>query len=244
MNLSLVIISQGLQNSANYFANRLNELAEDIMKIEALPDDEHAETMYHHHKRVSQERGIEDGTADLFIGTLFGGAAIAGIKALSPYAKKLIVELAERGKSKTAGAGQAGSKDVSHGFSLRDINPLGGDRNCVECTIAVDEMLARKAFKSAPITMEKQISYLAKRLGKKMINWLNRDQDQVAEMMKRSGPGSRGVVHSSFKKNDGSTGYHVFNVVNQKGTVRFLDGQSGGAADLSKYKIDKFLRTN
>ncbi|WP_410900999.1 toxin glutamine deamidase domain-containing protein, partial [Pseudoalteromonas sp. SIMBA_162] len=37
---------------------------------------------------------------------------------------------------------------------------------------------------------------------------------------------------------------HVFNVVNQNGTIRFLDGQTGKVVDLSKFTSFKFLRTN
>jgi len=37
---------------------------------------------------------------------------------------------------------------------------------------------------------------------------------------------------------------HMFNVVNQGGVVRFLDGQVGGAAALEKYDGLYLLRTN
>ena len=57
------------------------------------------------------------------------------------------------------------------------------------------------------------------------------------------GKGARGIVYASFD-DGGKTAYHYFNVVNQGGTVRFLDGRAGGGADLGKYTIEKFLRTN
>lgn len=47
--------------------------------------------------------------------------------------------------------------------------------------------------------------------------------------MKAAGSGARGIVFGSRAGKPG----HFFNVVNQNGTVRFLDGQSGGSADLA-----------
>lgn len=37
---------------------------------------------------------------------------------------------------------------------------------------------------------------------------------------------------------------HVFNVVNQNGVARFLDGQTGKPANLSNFKTLQLLRTN
>ncbi|WP_072061670.1 toxin glutamine deamidase domain-containing protein [Pectobacterium brasiliense] len=59
--------------------------------------------------------------------------------------------------------------------------------------------------------------------------------------MTNAGSGSRGIVYGSYCV--GQPG-HVFNVVNQNGVVRFLDGQSGKAADLSQFKSFQLLRTN
>lgn len=55
------------------------------------------------------------------------------------------------------------------------------------------------------------------------------------------GSGVRGIVYGSY--GPGQPG-HVFNVVNQNGTTRFLDGQTGKVADLSKFALFKFLRAN
>jgi filamentous hemagglutinin len=56
-----------------------------------------------------------------------------------------------------------------------------------------------------------------------------------------AGPGARGIVFGS--RGSGEVG-HVFNAVNQKGVVRFLDGQTGQAASLEGYKSFQLLRTN
>lgn len=63
----------------------------------------------------------------------------------------------------------------------------------------------------------------------------------VSEAMSAAGPGSRGIVFGS--RGSGEVG-HVFNVVNQNGVVRFLDGQTGRAASLEGYQSFQLLRTN
>ncbi|MBY8930243.1 hypothetical protein J1G34_14460 [Pseudomonas sp. Wu6] len=37
---------------------------------------------------------------------------------------------------------------------------------------------------------------------------------------------------------------HVFNVVNQNGVVRYLDGQTGKPANMNNFKTLQLLRTN
>lgn len=54
-----------------------------------------------------------------------------------------------------------------------------------------------------------------------------------------AGSGSRGIVFGSRVNEVG----HVFNVANQKGVVRFLDGQTGTAANLEGYEFFRLLRT-
>lgn len=55
-----------------------------------------------------------------------------------------------------------------------------------------------------------------------------------------AGPGARGIVFGS--RGSGEVG-HVFNAVNQGGTVRFLDGQIGGAASFEGFTEFFLLRT-
>lgn len=54
--------------------------------------------------------------------------------------------------------------------------------------------------------------------------------DSIMQQMINAGSGSRGIVFGSY--GPGQPG-HVFNVVNQNGVIRFLDGQTGKPADLS-----------
>ncbi|WP_425273388.1 toxin glutamine deamidase domain-containing protein [Pseudomonas morbosilactucae] len=52
---------------------------------------------------------------------------------------------------------------------------------------------------------------------------------------------ARGIVFGSYGL--GQPG-HVFNVVNQNGVVRYLDGQTGKPANMSNFKTLQLLRTN
>lgn len=65
--------------------------------------------------------------------------------------------------------------------------------------------------------------------------------ESITQQMTNAGSGSRGIVFSSY--GPGQPGY-VFNVVNQKNTVRFLDGQTGKSADLSQFKSLQSLWIN
>lgn len=63
----------------------------------------------------------------------------------------------------------------------------------------------------------------------------------MERQMHNAGDGVRGIVFGP--PGPGEEG-HFFNVVNQKGTVRFLDGQAGGAASPSGHKNFYLMRTN
>lgn len=58
-------------------------------------------------------------------------------------------------------------------------------------------------------------------------------------MLAAAGPGSRGIVFGMRNSGIG----HVFNAANQHGVIRFLDGQTGKAAEISPYIKFQFLRT-
>ncbi|WP_442933462.1 toxin glutamine deamidase domain-containing protein [Micromonospora sp. CPCC 205554] len=97
----------------------------------------------------------------------------------------------------------------------------------MRCSIETDKMLGGKPYKPAPpggpfdaaeITQYSRSVFLhRKKLG------------DMTKAMQRSGPGARGIVVGL--RGPGRQG-HAFNVVNQKGVVRFLDGQIGGPANL------------
>uniref|UniRef100_UPI001F0CC2D0 toxin glutamine deamidase domain-containing protein n=1 Tax=Serratia microhaemolytica TaxID=2675110 RepID=UPI001F0CC2D0 len=65
--------------------------------------------------------------------------------------------------------------------------------------------------------------------------------ENIVQQMIDAGSGARGIVFGSY--GPGLPG-HVFNVVNQNGTIRFLDGQTGKSAVLGQFKSFQLLRTN
>lgn len=64
-------------------------------------------------------------------------------------------------------------------------------------------------------------------------------EQAIEQTMQSAGPGARGIVCG---ERAGDVG-HVFNVVNQNGVVRFLDGQTDRPASLSGYTGFRLLRT-
>lgn len=63
----------------------------------------------------------------------------------------------------------------------------------------------------------------------------------VAEVLSQ-GPGTRGIIFGKEVGNAGAS--HAFNVINDGGVVRFLDGQIAAVPDLTNYHSLAFLRTN
>ncbi len=121
--------------------------------------------------------------------------------------------------------------------AIRAINPGGGAMNCVNCVIATDALLnghPASALLGGPF----RIDVLEQIFGAKFS--AAGVVGKVIEVMLTAGDGSRGIVYGV---REGGVG-HVFNVVNQKGVIRFLDGQIGRAAELSGYTQFRVLRTN
>jgi hypothetical protein len=131
-----------------------------------------------------------------------------------------------------------------HGFTVRDINPTGDTLNCLECTIRVDDLLAgnRPLAAAARATEALDYSILERIYGRQFSGLMS--ADEVTKVMNSGGMGSRGIVFGIPEKITDHTIGHFFNVANQKGVVRFLDGQAGGAADPSKFYRFRILRTN
>ncbi|WP_158101020.1 toxin glutamine deamidase domain-containing protein [Variovorax sp. JS1663] len=65
--------------------------------------------------------------------------------------------------------------------------------------------------------------------------------DSIEQQLISAGNGTRGIVFGS--RDPGRPG-HVFNVVNQNGVIRFLDGQTGREATFNGYAAFRLLRTN
>ncbi|WP_367237058.1 RHS repeat-associated core domain-containing protein [Pseudomonas sp. Rh2] len=129
--------------------------------------------------------------------------------------------------------------------SIKNVNPgypeAGRTHNCVNCSIATDATLAGNPASALPINHTKGVplSILEKQFSSKFGPVIA--PENIAQQMASSGNGARGIVFGSY--GPGQPG-HVFNVINQNGVVRFLDGQTGKPANLSNFKTLQLLRTN
>lgn len=152
-------------------------------------------------------------------------------------------------------AGMASKKQLR----LWKTNIKEGKFNCANCAIAVDNTLAGRPASALPWTYIKRIrdgkvvnlitykegtalTVLEKEYGKKFIK--NMAPDKIRQTLK---PGQRGIVFGYIYGRDMG---HVFNVVNENGVIKFLDGQKKvkmttdtQKADLI-YDIYEFLPTN
>ena len=112
--------------------------------------------------------------------------------------------------------------------SIENVNPgypkQGRTLNCVNCTVATDATLDGRPAQALEST-ETSIRVLERQYGSRFIRV--RSEEQIIQMFQKAGNGKRGIVLVG-QKIEGSRriAYHVFNVANQEGTIRFLDGQT------------------
>ena len=135
------------------------------------------------------------------------------------------------------------SYTTGHGFTLRDINPTGSTSNCLECSIRVDDLLARtRPLSPAGASDVLDFNVLERVFGSKFSDVLS--ADDLLKNLSATSRGDRGIIFAIPEKIDRFTEGHFFNFANQKDIVRFLDGQTGTAADFAKFFKFRFLRTN
>jgi RHS repeat-associated protein len=123
--------------------------------------------------------------------------------------------------------------------SIRNVNPkpgLGRTDNCANCAVATDATLAGRPASALP-GVRTPIQVLEGLFGGV---FRNASIGSIKYGLRSAGNGARGIVYGY--RSDGTA--HVFNAVNQRGIIRFLDGQTGGAASLNGYAGFGFLRTN
>jgi RHS repeat-associated protein len=135
------------------------------------------------------------------------------------------------------------AKKLDNAGSIRNVNPgfpdTGRTTNCVNCAIATDATLKGNPASALPGGVT-SISVLEKTFGGTF--QAVKSKGAIEKTLLAAGNGATGIVYAQIK---GQRVGHVFNVVNQKGTIRFLDGQTGKAVDdFSKLSNLKLLRTN
>ena len=133
--------------------------------------------------------------------------------------------------------------DYGHGFNLSSINKVGGCENCGSTAIATDAMLDGRPASALNnefnqnILVEDMESFFDSKFddGTSLYN--------LRRQMLRAGDGARGIIFGN--RGAGRTG-HYFNIVNQNGVIRLLDGQTGTAPKIfgQRFKYFHLMRTN
>jgi filamentous hemagglutinin len=125
--------------------------------------------------------------------------------------------------------------------SIRNVNPTGGTMNCVNCAIASDATLAGNAASAMPGGVS-SIRVLENTFGGTFQPVSG--EMQIGSILSQSGNGSRGIVFGE-SLTPGAPG-HVFNVLNNNGTIQFLDGQIGGSGlnNFGSFQNFQFLLTH
>ncbi|WP_317440820.1 toxin glutamine deamidase domain-containing protein [Streptomyces collinus] len=114
--------------------------------------------------------------------------------------------------------------------------PLTTGTNCPNTTIATDAKLAGVPLPPAPPGNGLSIAEVQKIYGKTFQPMASKTA--IMGRLQTLGPGARGLV--AAERSGGASG-HVFNVVNDGGVVKFLDGQTGGPASFMERRF--FFRT-
>lgn len=136
------------------------------------------------------------------------------------------------------------------GGSIRNVTPLGVrgtpgfTQHCGNCAIATDLTLSGRPTSAMPIYDGKGTSHLV------LENFFNggrfrfnpATQVDITNRLQNAVDGARGIIWGYRGPNKMG---HFFNGVNQNGTIRFLDGQTGGQANWNDgYRQFRFMWTN
>ncbi|MFB7919207.1 DUF6531 domain-containing protein [Streptomyces sp. NPDC056061] len=115
------------------------------------------------------------------------------------------------------------------------VNPQGSETNCRACAVAVDHLLRDGTVSVAPGSLKAgSVAPIEQLYGR---TFQASTVSGIVKEMKEAGHGARGIVYGGRGRNA-----HVFNVVNIKGDVIFLDGQQGQAK--LNWRNYSLLRTN
>lgn len=140
-----------------------------------------------------------------------------------------------RAAARLGGYGSAPSPTAG---STRNVNPLGGTQNCVNCVVATDARLAGRPASALNSAGPQPISILGTHFDGTFKPVAGRAE--IERILSSSGHGSRGIV---FGRRGADPG-HVFNAVNQNGVIRFLDGKTGRTASFNGFSEFFFLPTS
>jgi Papain fold toxin 1, glutamine deamidase len=139
-----------------------------------------------------------------------------------------------------AAAGEAAAGEAAR-FSLAEVNhAYPGPGRVTNCALATDATLAGRPACALPGGAT-SIRVLEAHYGRSFK--YASSSERIAGILERAGPGARGIVFASRGTRRAG---HLFNAVNLDGSVRFVDGQSGGpaAVDGEGYVAFFLLRTD
>lgn len=103
----------------------------------------------------------------------------------------------------------------------------------MNCSTATDATLAGNPASALPTNSTKWVPLIVpeKQYGAKFSGVSS--SETITQYMIGGGDGARGIVFGSYGPVQPG---HVFNVVDQSGAIRYLDGQTGKPATLSNFK--------
>lgn len=111
--------------------------------------------------------------------------------------------------------------------------------NCGNCAVAIDNIIGGGGLQSAvPNSAGLYVEDLQQLYKNFFVNVSN--QLDIELLLQSAGSGARGIVYGERGLNQG----HVFNAVNIRGEVSFIDGQSGRYANVANFSELAFMRTN
>ncbi|HHM13107.1 MAG TPA: hypothetical protein ENJ16_06105, partial [Planctomycetaceae bacterium] len=174
-----------------------------------------------------------------------GKTSVRGVPA-TKAATPRVGRVGQRAEEAVPGATIAKPKGDG-GASARNVNPTGRlgsagrTQNCGNCVVATDATLAGHPATALPGTLTSAAD-VARAFGRRPTAWIpTTGMSGITTIMKEWGTGARGIV---FGTRSGGRPGHFFNVANQGGTVRFIDGQTGKAAAFDGFNGFHLLRTN
>lgn len=116
---------------------------------------------------------------------------------------------------------------------LPDINPLAYHGNCIECGMAVDDVLSGRA---AVAGNSSKATVMPKRIGGSELA-AEHTRESIEQELLQAGDGSRGIVITRAKDGQG----HTANVANLEGKTYWIDGQLSGLAPKEKGESFPFI---
>jgi hypothetical protein len=125
---------------------------------------------------------------------------------------------------------------------LKTVNPSGCQLNCGQCAVAVAKALNGQGISNAPYSCRVRFSGATARVVGTVDSQIEQElggkfgaygsAGDANNAIYNAGNGAQGVVSAS-----GATGGgHYFNIVNDNGNVRLLDGQTGAEISWSSFK--------